>query len=81
VPGWTWNPVADQWEEGFSHLLQYVERHGDARVPQSYSVDGYQLGEWVARQRRMYAKGLLDADRERRLQALPGWTWKASSST
>ena len=33
LPGWTWDPVADQWEEGFSRLLDYVERHGDARVP------------------------------------------------
>ena len=47
LPGWTWDPVADQWEEGFSRLLDYVERHGDARVPKSYTVDGYPLGEWV----------------------------------
>ena len=53
----------------------YVERHGDARVPQSYTVDGYQLGAWVDTQRTTHAKGTLDADRERRLQDLPGWTW------
>ena len=51
LPGWTWDPVADQWEEGFSRLLDYVERHGDARVPESYTVDGYPLGAWVSRQR------------------------------
>ncbi len=42
---------ADQWEEGFSRLLDYVERHGDARVPHAYVVDDYQLGMWVDKQR------------------------------
>jgi hypothetical protein len=42
--GWTWDPYADRWEEGFSRLSHYIERHGDARVPVSYTVDGYRLG-------------------------------------
>ena len=75
LPGWTWNPGADQWEEGFRRLQDYVKRHGDARVPHSYTVDGYKLGAWVNKQRDTYAKGTLDADRQRRLQDLPGWTW------
>jgi hypothetical protein len=61
--------------------LDYVKRHGDARVPQSYTVDGYRLGAWVSHQRQSHKKGTLDPDRERRLQDLPGWIWKASSST
>ena len=48
--------MADQWEEGFGRLLDYVERHGDARVPQSYTVDGYKLGQWVNAQRPEAAK-------------------------
>ena len=40
----------------------------DARVPQSYTVDGYQLGAWVTTQRTNHAKGTLDADREHRLE-------------
>ena len=77
LSGWTWDPHADKWEEGFCRLADYVDRHSDARVPASYTVDGYQLGAWVAIQRGSHAKGTLDADRERRLQALPGWTWNA----
>ena len=80
-PGWTWDPRADKWEHGFSRLLDYVERNGDARVPFSYTVDDYKLGGWVSQQRVEHKKGTLDADRKRRLQDLPGWTWKASSST
>ena len=65
-------PYADQWEEGFSRLQDYVERHGDARVPASYAVDGYSLGAWVNTQRITYANGVLDADRLDRLEK-PAW--------
>jgi helicase associated protein len=77
LPGWTWDPRADQWEEVFRQLVRYVECHGDARVLASYTVDGDKLGSWVRTQRKAFTKGLLDADRQRRLQNLPGWTWKA----
>ncbi|WP_211282065.1 Helicase associated domain protein [Mycobacterium noviomagense] len=77
LAGWTWDPRADKWEEGYRRLVDYVERHGDARVPQSHTVDGYQLGAWVTTQRQRQKKALLDADRQRRLEGLPGWTWNA----
>jgi superfamily II DNA or RNA helicase len=75
LPGWTWDGRAEQWEEGFRRVLEYVERRGRARVPQSYTVDGYRLGSWCQLQRSNYAEGILEADRERRLKDLPGWTW------
>jgi superfamily II DNA or RNA helicase len=75
LPGWKWDTAADQWEDGFSRLQEYVEAHGDARVPRSYIVDGYRLGPWVNWQRLYYTKGTLDADRQRRLEKLPGWRW------
>ena len=77
LPGWTWDIRADQWEEGFHRLEDYVKRHGDARVPTSYTVDGYRLGAFVNTQRNFHAKGILEADRQRRLLDLPGWTWDA----
>ena len=78
LDGWTWDPNADRWEEGFRRLLHYVERNGDARVPATYTVDGFRLGAWVNVQRNAHSKGTLDADRERRLrEEVPGWTWSA----
>ncbi len=77
LPGWNWDPRAAQWEEGFARLFKYVEEHGHARVPGAYKVDGYKLGGWVSQQRSTYSKGTLDSDRQHRLAALPGWTWKA----
>ena len=76
LPGWTWTPKADSWERAHDLLLKYVEKHGDALVPQSYSVEGFQLGAWVAAQRRNYAKGTLKPDRERRLPKVRGWVWR-----
>ena len=59
-PGWTWDPSADQWEERYNFVLDYVDHHGHARVPTSYTIeDGYQLGKWVAVQRNFYKDGTL----------------------
>lgn len=43
------------------------------------TVDGYQLGKWVIKQRRDRVKGILDADRQRRLKDLRGWSWDPRS--
>ena len=75
VPGWSWDPYADRWEAGFRRLKDYVKRYGDARVPSAYVIEGYRLGAWVLTQRSLHKKGMLEADRERRLERLRGWRW------
>jgi hypothetical protein len=65
------------WEFSFGMLQQFVERNGHARVPRSYTVDGYPLGVWVGAQRQFHRKRRLEADREHRLKGLTGWTWDA----
>jgi superfamily II DNA or RNA helicase len=77
VPGWSWDPFADQWEDGFSKLVEYVEQNGDARVPRSYVVAGFDLGRWVQKQRSVFNRGGGEPERRSRLEALPGWTWQA----
>ena len=74
LPGWTWDPTADRWEEGFRQLRTYVSEVGYAQPLQAHrSADGYRLGEWVAVQRA--SRWFLDANYRRRLEALPGWSW------
>ena len=76
LPGWTWDPVEDAWEDGFARLQNLVQREGDSRVPVAYRDDaGFTLGQWVASQRQLYRQGTLEDERRRRLEALPGWTW------
>ena len=77
LPGWTWNPHGDAWEEGFGKLMQFVEREGHAEVPRHHTENGFELGVWVDTQRSKLKKGELPQTRRERLSALPGWTWEA----
>ena len=77
LPEWSWDPQGDQWEERFQLLLRYVERNGHAAVPHPYVQDGFHLGKWVGNQHQSHSAGRLSQDRQARLEALPGWVWKA----
>jgi hypothetical protein len=77
LPGWTFDTRADQWKEAYQQLLDYVAETGSATIPQSYSVDGFQLGAWVGGQRAARSKGVLSKERERLPTVLPGWTWNS----
>jgi hypothetical protein len=76
--GVVWDPVWEQWEDGFEHLAAFVKQHGHCRVPQRYkSLDEFRLGQWVSVRR--YRKDTMDPMRRQRLEALPGWSWDALS--
>jgi hypothetical protein len=75
LPGWTWDPFGAQWEDAFAKLAQYAEREGHTRVTRFHLEHGLKLGKWVSVQRIAYKAGRLDADRQRRLEGLPGWSW------
>ena len=76
LPGWTWNPFDDSWEDGYARIVAYVERHGTAEIKRNYiDPDGFRLGDWVTEQRTQKKNGKLKADREERLVRLSGWVW------
>lgn len=75
LPGWSWDPHEDWWEQAFAALKRFVEANGHARVPQQYTVDGIRLGTWVSGQRAARKKGTVTPERERRLEELAGWVW------
>ena len=78
LPGWSWDPYSDAWENGFSYLRKFSEREGHCRVAYGYKTDDdFRLGQWIANQRA--AKDTMDPDRRQRLEALPGWSWDVLS--
>ena len=75
VSGWSWDTRSGRWEQNYSLLTEFTREHGTARVPQRYEVDGIKLGAWVNEQRGAYRKGVITAERRKRLESLPGWMW------
>jgi predicted helicase len=70
--GFAWNILTEQWEEGFSKLLQFKERKGNCRVPKGHKEGDFNLVGWVGRQRAN--KETLTPERLERLNAL-GFVW------
>jgi superfamily II DNA or RNA helicase len=78
IPGWTWDPVSEQWEIGFRYLTEFSEREGNCEVQQRYKTnDGFRLGVWVSSQRMLMEE--LSVERKKRLEALSGWLWEVVS--
>ena len=71
--GFVWDPLTEQWEEGFSKLQQFKERERHCRVPQEHKEGDFTLGSWVGTQRSR--KDKLTPERIKRLDAL-GFVWK-----
>jgi superfamily II DNA or RNA helicase len=65
--------VAVSWSVRFAQLQEFKEKHGNCRVPVDSKVNP-QLGRWVGRQRELYNKGQIKADRIAKLEAL-GFEW------
>lgn len=73
LPGWRDAPLEESWEENYARVVAYGNENG--RIPrQDYkTADGSRLGGWCAKQRQFQRQ--LTPERQRRLEALPGWFW------
>jgi hypothetical protein len=81
LPGWRWLPHDEAWERGLKELIKWYDAGGRGIPAQGYrTADGYGLGNWVKRQRDLYAESLLPAERVARLAELPQWTWESIAS-
>ena len=80
LPDWTWDTLEASWEEAYARLRAFARREGHTRVVGScLDNDGFRLGQWVTKQRYARNHGRLSAERERRLESLPGWVWRLHS--
>jgi len=75
LPGWSWNPKADEWERVFARLAAFTKREGHVPVPFDDVEGGTPLGRWILVQRRAHTQGDMPPERVARLEALPGWSW------
>jgi superfamily II DNA or RNA helicase len=70
--GFILDPIFEQWEEGFSHLVNFHKLEGHCKVSQSYVIDGFNLGTWMGTQR--INENNLSDERKKRLNDL-GFIW------
>jgi hypothetical protein len=74
--GFSWDPFAEDWENGFCLLLEFKNREGHCRIPLSHIEKDFTLGNWVSKQREFKKNGRLNPDRIHRLESL-GFIWDA----
>jgi superfamily II DNA or RNA helicase len=73
--GFVWEPLKDIYDRGLAELRAYVDKHGDARVPDGYRTEsGYDLAKWCAARRRERKVGKLDPQQVAVLEEL-GFSW------
>ncbi|WP_345607969.1 DEAD/DEAH box helicase [Streptomyces sanyensis] len=83
------NPEHEHWRRGVEAAVIFAREHGDLKVPFTYrvpegeeaeavgwpaSLAGFPLGQWIADNRRFYARGDMDEDRIAQLEKL-GMVW------
>ena len=74
--GMDWELRTDRhFDRGIKTLLEYKKEHNDMLIPVGYrSPDGYQLGKWASRQRKLKKESKLLPDREQYLNK-QGFIW------
>jgi hypothetical protein len=72
--GWSWDALAEKWNDGFKRLKRFIDQTGDSRPAQRYiTPDGFALGTWVSTQRKNFKE--INPERVALLESLPGWSW------
>jgi len=72
--GFSWDPLAEDWETSFAALEKFKQREGNASPPQEHHEDEINLGWWVVTQRQKRSKHKLSSERIARLDQL-GFSW------
>ena len=75
LPGWSWEPVSQQWNSVYLELLKIARKNG--RFPSSHSKKQRErfLGMWIDSQLKAYNRGILPQEKIEKLNQIPGWSW------
>lgn len=73
--GFAWRWTSARWNNMFTELQAYKEKHGDCNV----TVDTSSLGKWVGHQKTAYNNGRLSEERVLLLEGI-GFVWSYNSS-
>jgi len=67
--GFVWSAKEEEWLRGLPHLKDFYEKHGHSFVPNTYRTeDGFGLGFWLNRNRKLLRDGALEKHRINRLK-------------
>ena len=80
LPDWTWDWLADTWEQNFAAFCEFHEKHGHWPRQKEAGVK-VREGKWATVQRTAWKNGKLSPEHAARLEALPGWSWGVLSDT
>ena len=78
IPGWFWDPLAEEWERNFQELKRFAEAGRLVGISQHSKVPAMQsLGRWVTAQRIAFKKKLkrMTSERIAKLESISGWSW------
>jgi superfamily II DNA or RNA helicase len=76
--GFIWDPINEQWEQGFSSLSAFKQREGHCFIPRNHIENGFKLGGWITNQRTR--KLTLSKERLSRMNEL-GFVWSTKKIT
>lgn len=75
IPGFSWDLQYLQYSRTLEELVRQTERVGLKQALAGMTADGGSMRGWVRRRKRERRAGRLDPALERRLAAIPGWSW------
>ncbi|MFN0248645.1 MAG: helicase associated domain-containing protein [Kofleriaceae bacterium] len=77
IPGWSWEPAEEHYEDRLRALREHVERHGwDGFRLETIDRHGNRLGRWATHVRVLHRSGRLPQWVQKELDAIEGWTWE-----
>lgn len=77
VAGWTWDAMAQRWNDRASQAVRWYSQHREHPNKKSSFKDERSLAAWIAGQRNKFRNGSLEREKIKTLESIDGWAWDA----